>query len=198
MVLKGSAYIRKYVFVAILLCAVTFVWTYVYLYYHSHESAIWLQIEEYAVAAALTFKVAELYGLPRASEIRVPVHGVVLKDIADTWGEARMEGRTHEGVDIFAKRGTPVYAADSGYIIGVGENNLGGTVVLTFGAGGVRFYYAHLESVASGIKVGREVTSDTVLGFVGNSGNASGTPPHLHFGVYMEGAENPYPLLVDR
>lgn len=91
-----------------------------------------------------------------------------------------------------------MYAATKGYVVRVGENNLGGTIVFTMGPGGVRYYYAHLDAVANGIQHGSEVTTDTVLGFVGDSGNASGTPPHLHFGVYDNGPQNPYQLLVDR
>ena len=83
-------------------------------------------------------------------------------------------------------------------MIRAGVNNLGGNSVLAVGPGGVRYYYAHLDSIADGITFGTEVTADTVIGFVGNSGNASGTPPHLHFGVYENGPQNPYPLLVDR
>jgi murein DD-endopeptidase MepM/ murein hydrolase activator NlpD len=67
------------------------------------------------------------------------------------------------------------------------------------GAGGRSYYYAHLDSYAQGISVGNWVTTETVLGYVGTTGNAQGTPPHLHFGVYTStGAINPLPLLKDR
>lgn len=68
------------------------------------------------------------------------------------------------------------------------------------GAGGRRYYYAHLEDFASDLKAGDFVTVDTLIGYVGTSGNARGTPPHLHFGVYVagSGAINPLPLLADR
>jgi murein DD-endopeptidase MepM/ murein hydrolase activator NlpD len=61
------------------------------------------------------------------------------------------------------------------------------------------YYYAHLDSYAPNIATGDPVTTQTVLGYVGTTGNAAGTPPHLHFGVYASGgALNPLPLLTDR
>lgn len=167
-------------------------------YYTQHEANIWLQLETIVTTITLPIKVASLYSQAPAEALPVPVHGITLSQIADTWGEARSEGRTHEGVDIFAARNTPVYAATSGYVLRVGENRLGGIIVFTVGPGGVRYYYAHLERVANGVQVGTPVTTDTVIGFVGNSGNAETTPPHLHFGLYTNGAQNPYPLLIDR
>lgn len=133
------------------------------------------------------------------AELIMPVEGIMKKQIADTWGAARSEGRSHSGQDIFAKRGTPVYSATEGYVLRVGENRLGGKVVFVYGAGGRRYYYAHLDRFAPGLKAGDFVTTDTLIGYVGNTGNASGTPPHLHFGVYTGGgAVNPLPLLTDR
>jgi len=68
------------------------------------------------------------------------------------------------------------------------------------GAGGRTYYYAHLEAYAPHLAEGDYVTTQTLLGYVGTTGNAAGTPPHLHFGVYesMRGAMNPLPLLSDR
>ena len=130
----------------------------------------------------------------------MPVEGVTLSQVSDTWGAARSEERTHEGVDIFAEAGTPVYSATSRYVEWFGPYGVGGNTVTVVGAGGVRYYYAHLSSYAEGLTNGQAVTPDTRLGYVGNTGNALTTPPHLHFGVYTGfwDAENPYPLLVDR
>jgi peptidoglycan LD-endopeptidase LytH len=173
-------------------------WFYAFRYYEMHKENIWIQIGEVADAITLPFKLARLYSEPPLIEIPVPVYGVRVQDIADTWGEARSEGRIHEGTDIFAERGTPVFAATRGYVLRTGTNNLGGIVVLTAGPGGIRYYYAHLDRIADGIHVGMPVTTDTVIGFVGNTGNASGAPPHLHFGMFQHGPQNPYPLLIDR
>ena len=128
-----------------------------------------------------------------------PVRGVKVHQIADTWHAARSGERRHEGQDIFAPRGTPVLSATEGMVIRVGENTLGGHTVSVLGAGGRVYYYAHLDHYADGLSLGKEVTTETVLGYVGTSGNARGTPPHLHFGIYSpEGAVNPLPLLTDR
>jgi murein DD-endopeptidase MepM/ murein hydrolase activator NlpD len=81
----------------------------------------------------------------------------------------------------------------------IGDNNLGGQTVSVVGAGGRTYYYAHLESYAPHLSEGDWVTTQTLLGYVGTTGNAAGTPPHLHFGVYEpSGAMNPLPLLSDR
>lgn len=119
--------------------------------------------------------------------------------ITNTWHAPRGANRLHEGQDIFAPRGTPTYSASPGYIYSIGENRLGGQTVSVIGAGGRVYYYAHFDSYAAGISEGDYVTPQTVLGYVGTTGNAQGTPPHLHFGVYSNsGAINPLPLLSDR
>ncbi len=118
------------------------------------------------------------------------------RHLVDTWGGARSEGRSHEGIDIFAPRGTPIQATTKGVVSKVGDDRLGGRVVFLIGPGGAAHYYAHLESYAD-IKPNDWVNAGDVIGYVGNSGNAKGTPPHVHYGVYINGsAVNPYPLLI--
>lgn len=115
--------------------------------------------------------------------------------LTDTWGAARSQGRTHEGIDIFAARGTPIQATTQGIVRKVGENNLGGRVVVVVGPGGAGHYYAHLEDYAD-ISPNDWVNAGDIIGYVGDSGNAKGTPPHVHYGIYINGsAVNPYPLL---
>ncbi|KGQ71329.1 peptidase M23 [Chelonobacter oris] len=114
---------------------------------------------------------------------------------SDTWGAARSQGRKHEGVDIFAKRGTPIRSTTKGLVVRIGQNRLGGNVVSIIGPGRVRHYYAHLDGYAD-IRIFDWVEAGTVIGYVGDSGNAKGTPPHLHYGIYtVGGAVNPYPLI---
>ena len=138
---------------------------------------------------------ARLMAMPRPEALPVPVAGVRPRALRDTWGGARSEGRKHEGIDIFAKRGTEVLSATEGIVTRVGTNRLGGRVVWVLGPGGQRHYYAHLERYAD-VTAGMRIEAGHVLGYVGNSGNAAGTPPHLHYGIYeMGGAINPYPLL---
>ena len=131
------------------------------------------------------------------TQLPVPVQGIVPGQLTDTWGGARSGGRAHEGIDIFGKRNTPVLSATEGFVASLSPNTLGGTVVWVVGPGRERHYYAHLESHAPDIRVGQWVEAGTVIGFVGDSGNAKGTPPHLHYGIYRmgEGAVNPYPRL---
>lgn len=129
----------------------------------------------------------------------MPVDRARVARVADTWHAPRSGGRRHEGLDIFARRDTPVYSATRGIVVRVGANKLGGNSVFVLGPGGRTYYYAHLDRYADAIQVGQRVDTGTVLGYVGDSGNARGTPPHLHFGVYTAGgAMNPLPLLADR
>ncbi len=85
-------------------------------------------------------------------------------------------------MDIFARRGTPVLAASAGTAYRVGNAGLGGRVVWVRDEEGTRFYYAHLDSQY--VREGARVEPGDTLGFVGNTGNARTTPPHLHFGIY--------------
>jgi murein DD-endopeptidase MepM/ murein hydrolase activator NlpD len=124
-----------------------------------------------------------------------PVEGGSPSDIGSGFGADRDGGaRSHHGVDIFASRGTPAIAAAAGVVQRVQNTAIGGKVVwIQDRKRGARLYYAHLDSqvVASGdvVEVG-----DTV-GFVGNTGNARTTPPHLHFGVYSRGPTDPDPFI---
>jgi hypothetical protein len=143
--------------------------------------------------------VAGLHMKSPDANLSMPLKDVKKNQVANTWGAARGEGRSHEGQDIFAPKGTPILSATTGYVVKIGDDNLGGRTVSVVGDGGRKYYYAHLDSYARNLEVGDYVTRQTVLGYVGSTGNADGTPPHLHFGVYTTtGAINPLPLLTDR
>ncbi len=143
--------------------------------------------------------VARLYARNPDTSLAMPLKDVKKSQIANTWGAPRGEGRSHEGQDIFAPKGTPILSATTGYVVKIGDDNLGGHTVSVIGDGGRKYYYAHLDAYATNLEVGDYVTRKTVLGYVGTTGNADGTPPHLHFGIYTTtGAINPLPLLVDR
>jgi murein DD-endopeptidase MepM/ murein hydrolase activator NlpD len=117
---------------------------------------------------------------------------------SDTWGAARSGGRSHQGIDIFARRNTPVVSATEGVVVRAGENALGGRTITVMGPGGWRHYYAHLEKWV-GREEGDWVLPGDVIGFVGTTGNAPRDAPHLHYGIYTrEGAINPFPFLVAR
>ncbi len=155
-----------------------------------------------ALADTLIFyaRIAKLYTQEPQSKIKMPLEDVTARQVADTWHAPRSGGRLHEGQDIFAPKGTKVLSATNGYVYKIGENNLGGQTVSVISSGGRVYYYAHLDAYAPGLAVGDRVTTRTLLGFVGTTGNAQGTPPHLHFGIYGFGGDaiNPLPMLTDR
>jgi murein DD-endopeptidase MepM/ murein hydrolase activator NlpD len=133
---------------------------------------------------------------PPAS-LPVPVEGVRLSAIRDSWGAPRDGGRHHQGIDIFAKHGTAVRSTTDGLVVRVGQSRLGGNVVWIMGPGRHTHYYAHLSHFGA-FELGDRVTAGDIIGYVGDTGNARGTPPHLHYGVYELGgtAINPFPLLM--
>lgn len=120
-----------------------------------------------------------------------PVYGKGSSSIHSFWGAPRGGGsRTHEGIDIFAAKGTPVIAPVGGVVGSVRNRGLGGKQVwLRDTERGYNLYFAHLDSQA--VNTAQLIRAGDTLGFVGNTGNARFTPPHLHFGIYDGGAFDP-------
>lgn len=143
--------------------------------------------------------VKKLNHMRMPSSLPIPVDRVQARELKDTWGASRSSGRLHEGIDILAPRGTKVRSATPGLIADLRNNNLGGKVVWILGPGGAWHYYAHLDGHKRGLKVGDYVKKGDVIGYVGNTGNARHTAPHLHYGLYLggkgRGVVNPYPYL---
>ncbi len=102
-------------------------------------------------------------------------------NFTNTWGAPRSGGRSHQGVDIFADTGIPIYAYQGG-TIRLSHNRLGGISAHIVNDWG-QFYYAHLSGYAPGIESGMEVETGQLIGYNGNTGNARFTPPHLHWEV---------------
>jgi murein DD-endopeptidase MepM/ murein hydrolase activator NlpD len=126
-----------------------------------------------------------------------PVLGRTDAAAGSFWGADRDGGaRRHEGIDIFAPRGTPAIAATAGIVTRTGETPLGGRVVwLADAEHGEHLYYAHLDKQL--VSPGQRVRPGDTLGLVGNTGNARTTVPHLHFGIYRSGrgALDPFPFV---
>jgi murein DD-endopeptidase MepM/ murein hydrolase activator NlpD len=139
-----------------------------------------------------------------ARDLAFPVRGIDLGKIADSFTDARGATRVHNAMDIMAPRGTPVVAADAGTVSRVGKGGAGGIAVYQVDAAGrYGYYYAHLDRLAPGIVPGLAVRRGDVLGYVGTTGNAPASAPHLHFAIYEIGEGrgrwgerpvNPYPL----
>lgn len=116
----------------------------------------------------------------------------------DDWHAPRT-GHLHQGTDIFAAIGTPLYAVVSGEIqrSHPTEQGLGGITLWVYGDDGNHYYYAHMDRLKSGMYDGRRVKAGEVVGWCGKTGNARTTPPHLHFEIHPGGGDavNPMPIL---
>ena len=119
-----------------------------------------------------------------------PVQGP--HSFSDDYGQPRPGGRSHQGNDILSPRGTPVVANVAGDFE-QHDNGLGGIAYFLNGADGRQYYGAHLDSFA---RSSGQVAIGTVIGYVGNTGDAAGGPTHLHFEIHVGGAPiDPYPTL---
>jgi murein DD-endopeptidase MepM/ murein hydrolase activator NlpD len=136
-------------------------------------------------------------GQRTTASLTFPVSGRTSAAVRSFFRDPRDGGaRQHHGIDIFAPRDTPVVAAAGGIATYVGTNDLGGNVVWVWNpARGQSHYYAHLSRQA--VAAGSRVEEGQIVGYVGNTGNARTTPPHLHFGIYSrgEGPLDPLPFV---
>ena len=117
---------------------------------------------------------------------------------SNDWMFGRPGGRLHQGIDLFAARGTPLVAVADGSVFRVGYNGLGGWRLWVRDTGGNTFYYAHLDAYSPAAVEGASVARGTVLGYVGDSGDARGTSPHVHFEIHPAGGGPvpPYPIVT--
>lgn len=138
----------------------------------------------------------ELARMPPPTVLPIPVRGAAVGDIADTFGEPRSDDRNDDGIDIFAKRGTPVSSATRGVVLSMRESGIGGRQIWVIGPARERHLYAHLDAWAPGLERGDVLRAGEIIGTVGNSGNLRGAPARLHYGIYGEGgALDPLPRL---
>ena len=135
----------------------------------------------------------------------VPVQGILPKQLSDTFTQSRGEGRLHDAIDILAPRGTPVLAVADGRVAKLFTSKPGGLTLYQFDADEkLAYYYAHLDAYSPTLVEGQQLHRGDVIGYVGSTGNASPEAPHLHFAIFILGADkkwwqgkaiNPYPLL---
>lgn len=126
---------------------------------------------------------------------RFPVAG--LAHYYDDWLNPRFTPKPHlhKGLDIFADFGTPIRSPDRGVVTSLPEHGAGGIAVWVRGQDGVEYYFAHMLERVDGIHIGQRVDVGTVLGFVGDTGNARGGTPHLHFEIHRGGHIPPKPTV---
>jgi murein DD-endopeptidase MepM/ murein hydrolase activator NlpD len=142
-----------------------------------------------------------------ALDISLPMRGLKMSDIHDTFDQVREGTRRHEATDIMAPRGTPVLAVNDGKIVKLFLSKPGGKTIYQFDLSErYCYYYAHLDRYADGLAEGRVVHRGDTIGFVGSTGNADPSTPHLHLEIhrldpeklwYRGTAINPYPYLVN-
>jgi len=134
-----------------------------------------------------------------------PIVGLTAGDLRDTFDQTRGQAR-HEAIDIMKSRGTPVHAVVDGSIAKLFLSKPGGNTIYLFDqAGEFCYYYAHLDRYAPNLREGMHVSRGEVIAFVGSTGNASPSAPHLHFTIFKLEPEkrwwkgtpiNPYPVLM--
>lgn len=129
-------------------------------------------------------KASELEARSFPASLPIPVDGVERSDLERSFNAPRSGGRRHRAIDIFAPRRTPVRAPIEGYVTRRKVLSLGGKTISIVGPGGYRQYFAHLDAWARP-DVGDYVGAGEVIGYVGNSGNASRGPTHLHYALYL-------------
>jgi murein DD-endopeptidase MepM/ murein hydrolase activator NlpD len=131
----------------------------------------------------------------RSTAFIFPVRGSTR--IGGPFGAARADTGSHQGNDLFANFGTPVVAVADGTVQNVGSLKISGNRLWVYADSGDQFFYAHLSAFSPDAVDGKHVRAGTVLGYVGNTGDAEPTPPHLHFEIHPDGgkAVDPNPFL---
>lgn len=144
-------------------------------------------------------KINALSSTTNASVLMPVLFGVEVKDISPNFGDPRDSGtRTHEGEDIMAVKGTPIVSPTVAVVLrtvtGVDEGN----AVYTANPGGETFVYMHLDRFGEGVVAGVVLQQGSLIGYVGNTGNASGGPAHLHFEIHNSNGVpiDPFPRLT--
>lgn len=143
-------------------------------------------------------KISALGNTANASVLMPILFGVGAKDISPNFGDPRSGNRTHEGEDIMAVKGTPIVSPTPAVVLHTGVGDTEGNYVYTANPGGETFVYMHLDHIGEGVVSGLVLKQGSLIGYVGNTGNASGGPAHLHFEIYNSSGTpvDPFPRLT--
>lgn len=155
------------------------------------------------VLIAMLFAFEDIPAAP--PEIGLPIEGLAVTSLRDSFNDRR-PGHRHEAIDIMSPHGTPVQAVTTGTIRKLIRSASGGISIYQFDETGSHcYFYAHLQGYAKGLHEGMRIERGDVIGYVGSTGNAKRTAPHLHFTLFEVGPEqkwwtgktiNPYDALV--
>lgn len=165
------------------------------------SSSSWQQTRGYGQQSSdLQQKIAALGNTANYPVFMPVLFGVGVKDISPNFGDPRSGGRTHEGEDIMAVKGTPIVSPTSAVVthtsmdLGASE----GIAVYTANPGGETFVYYHLDRIGEGVVSGLVLEQGSLIGYVGNTGNASGGAAHLHFEIHNSSGTPmaPFPRLT--
>lgn len=156
---------------------------------------------------AINARIGEIPDDLIAKRLTIPIPGLKAEDLTPEFYDARGQ-RGHEAIDIMAPRGKPVAAVEDGTIAKLFTSVRGGLTIYEFDpTEKYAYYYAHLDRYADGLAQGSKVTRGQIIGYVGSTGDAREANPHLHFGIFLLGAErqwwkgralDPYPALTAR
>ncbi|HRH23014.1 MAG TPA: peptidoglycan-binding protein [Candidatus Magasanikbacteria bacterium] len=157
----------------------------------------WLR-DSWAQSSATRQKISDL---PNTAVYAVPMpilFGVGLKDISPNFGDPRAGGRSHEGEDIMATKGTPIVSPTDAVVLRTGDGPSEGLYVYTANPGGETFVYMHLDRIGEGVDKGDVLEKGDLIGYVGNTGNASGGAAHLHFEIHDNNGNptDPFPRIT--
>lgn len=139
-----------------------------------------------------------LPSVANAAVVMPILFGVGVKNISPNFGDPRSGGRTHEGEDIMAIKGTPIISPTAAVVLRTGFGDSAGNYVYTANPGGETFVYMHLEKIGEGVVPGLVLSQGSLIGYVGDTGNASGGAAHLHFEIHdaNNNPTNPFPRLT--
>lgn len=143
----------------------------------------------------------KINNLPAEAEkaVSIPIlFGVGIENISPNFGAPRSGGRSHEGEDIMATKGTPIISPTEAVVLRTGNGESAGHYVYTTNPGGETFVYMHLDRVGEGVSPGTVLDKGSLIGYVGNTGNASGGAAHLHFEIHNSSGNptDPFPRLT--